>query len=108
MQSLGNPRGGDGATSLPSGFKYLVGAAAFFIAGCSAFFSVRGLGLLFIGCFLLLAHFLTGQSLITAGYMAFAALALVVAVETRRDGLREAGARLGAFAIRFVPATLLK
>jgi len=49
MQSLGNPRGGDDATSLPSGFKYLVGAAALFIAGCSAYFSVKGLGLLFIG-----------------------------------------------------------
>jgi hypothetical protein len=49
MQSLGNPRGGDGATSLPSGFKYFVGAAALFIAGCSAYFSVMGLGLLFIG-----------------------------------------------------------
>lgn len=49
MRSYGDPLGGDDATSLPSGFKYLVGAAAFFIAGCSAFFSVRGLGLLFIG-----------------------------------------------------------
>ena len=35
------------------------------------------LGLLFIGCFLLVAHFLDGQSLVTAGYMVFAALALV-------------------------------
>ena len=49
MRSYGDPLGGDDATSLPSGFKYLVGGAAFFIAGCSAFFSVRGLGLLFIG-----------------------------------------------------------
>ena len=39
----------DRVGSLPSGFKYLIGAAAFFIAGCSAFFSVRGLGLLFVG-----------------------------------------------------------
>ena len=30
-------------------FKFMVGAAALFIAGCSAFFSVKGLGLLFIG-----------------------------------------------------------
>ena len=30
-------------------FKLLLGASALFIAGCSAFFSVRGLGLLFIG-----------------------------------------------------------
>ena len=30
-------------------FKSLLGASALFIAGCSAFFSVRGLGLLFIG-----------------------------------------------------------
>jgi hypothetical protein len=36
-----------------------------------------------------------------------AALALVVAVETRQTGLREAGARLGAFAVRFVPALLV-
>ena len=35
------------------------------------------LGLLFVGCFLLVAHFLDGQSLVTAAYMAFAALALV-------------------------------
>lgn len=35
------------------------------------------LGLLFVGCFLLVAHFLDGQSPATAGYMAFAALALV-------------------------------
>src|SRR5512139_362108 len=35
--------------SAPAGLKYLVGAAALFIAGCSAVFSVRGLGLLFIG-----------------------------------------------------------
>jgi len=35
------------------------------------------LGLLFVGCFLLVAHFLDGQSLVTAGYMVFAALALV-------------------------------
>ncbi len=49
MRSSGDPRGGDGATSLPSGFKYFIGVAALFIAGCSAFFSVKGLGLLFIG-----------------------------------------------------------
>ena len=30
-------------------FKLLIGASALFIAGCSAYFSVRGLGLLFIG-----------------------------------------------------------
>src|SRR5580698_3420387 len=30
-------------------FKYIVGGAALFIAGCSAYFSVSGLGLLFIG-----------------------------------------------------------
>ena len=30
-------------------FKLLLGASALFIAGCSAYFSVRGLGLLFIG-----------------------------------------------------------
>lgn len=39
----------ESASTLPSGFKYVIGAAAFFIAGCSAFFSVCGLGFLFIG-----------------------------------------------------------
>src|ERR1043166_100382 len=33
----------------PSIFKYLVGGSALFIAVCSAGFSVRGLGLLFVG-----------------------------------------------------------
>jgi hypothetical protein len=36
-----------------------------------------------------------------------AALVLIVAVETRRDGLALAGNRLGMFAVRFVPAVLL-
>jgi len=49
MRVQGDPRGGDDAISLPSGFKYIIGVAALFIAGCSAFFSVKGLGLLFIG-----------------------------------------------------------
>ena len=45
------------------------------------------LGLLFVGCFLLVAHFLDGQSLVTAGYMAFAALALVAGmIATQRPG----------------------
>lgn len=35
------------------------------------------LGLLFVGCFLLVANFLEGQSLLTAAYMVFAALVLV-------------------------------
>jgi hypothetical protein len=37
----------------------------------------------------------------------FAALVLILAVETHRDGLSQAGRRLGMFAIRFVPAVLL-
>ena len=49
MSLQGGSFGEDRVSSLPSGFKYLIGAAAFFIAGCSAFFSVRGLGLLFVG-----------------------------------------------------------
>ena len=49
MSSQGENFAEDRVASLPSGFKYLIGAAAFFIAGCSAFFSVRGLGLLFVG-----------------------------------------------------------
>ncbi len=42
-----------------------------------------------------------------AAINALAALALVFAVETRRAGLREAGPRLGAFTVRFVPALLV-
>lgn len=49
MQNSGNTPGMDHAIAMPSGFKYIVGAAAFFIAGCSAYFSVLGLGLLFVG-----------------------------------------------------------
>ena len=49
MRTQGDHFGDDRVSSLPAGFKYLIGAAAFFIAGCSAFFSVRGLGLLFVG-----------------------------------------------------------
>jgi hypothetical protein len=37
----------------------------------------------------------------------FAALALILAVETHRDGIVQAGHRLGMFAVRFVPAVLL-
>src|ERR1700722_13725321 len=42
-----------------------------------------------------------------AAINAFAALVLIVAVETRRKGLSQAGNRLGTFAVRFVPAVLL-
>ena len=49
MRTQGDKFVEDRVASLPAGFKYLIGAAAFFIAGCSAFFSVRGLGLLFVG-----------------------------------------------------------
>ena len=49
MRTQGDNFVEDRVASLPAGFKYLIGAAAFFIAGCSAFFSVRGLGLLFVG-----------------------------------------------------------
>jgi 4-amino-4-deoxy-L-arabinose transferase-like glycosyltransferase len=42
-----------------------------------------------------------------AAINALAALGLVFAVETRRDGLRRAGADLGTFGVRFVPALLL-
>lgn len=37
------------APSARSGFPLVIGVSAFLIAGCSAFFSVRGLGLLFAG-----------------------------------------------------------
>src|SRR5271170_4921130 len=42
-----------------------------------------------------------------AAINALAALCLVFAVESRREGLREAGGRLGTFVVRFVPALLL-
>jgi hypothetical protein len=42
-----------------------------------------------------------------AAINALAALVLVFAVETRRDGFFQAGNRLGTFAVRFVPAVLL-
>jgi 4-amino-4-deoxy-L-arabinose transferase-like glycosyltransferase len=42
-----------------------------------------------------------------AAINAFAALVLIIAVETRHKGLSQAGNRLGMFAIRFVPAVLL-
>ena len=49
MQNSGEAHEVDSAIAMPSWFKYFIGISAFFIAGCSAFFSVRGLGLLFIG-----------------------------------------------------------
>lgn len=49
MYQSGETRAAESATTLPTGFKYVIGASALFIAGCSAFFSVRGLGLLFVG-----------------------------------------------------------
>lgn len=49
MLTRGQPSETDTAPAVPSVFKYFVGASAFLIAGCSAFFSVWGLGLLFVG-----------------------------------------------------------
>jgi 4-amino-4-deoxy-L-arabinose transferase-like glycosyltransferase len=42
-----------------------------------------------------------------AAINALAALVLILAVETRRDGIAQAGHRLGTFAVRFLPAVLL-
>ena len=47
-QSPGSPSPQDEA-ALVRGFRLVLIASALFIAGCSAFFSVRGLGLLFVG-----------------------------------------------------------
>lgn len=44
-----NAQAMDEVAHIPTGFKFFIGAAALFIAGCSAFFSVCGLGMLFIG-----------------------------------------------------------
>jgi hypothetical protein len=49
MQSNDHPHGLDHAVTVPPWLKYMVGAACLFLAGCSAFFSVCGLGMLFIG-----------------------------------------------------------
>ncbi|MDP2431843.1 MAG: DUF3488 and DUF4129 domain-containing transglutaminase family protein [Pseudomonadota bacterium] len=66
------------------------------------------LGLLFVGCFLLVAHFLDGQSLMTAAYMAFAALALVagmIATQSPVATLKDARPTL-AFAARLMAQAL--
>ncbi len=44
------------------------------------------LGLLFVGFFLLVAHFLDGQSMVTAGYMVLASLALVAGMIATQTG----------------------
>jgi hypothetical protein len=49
MNENGNNGDGNRIATSPSAFKYLVGGSGLLIACCSAFFSVRGLGLLFIG-----------------------------------------------------------
>ncbi|NQU09357.1 hypothetical protein HQ590_01080 [bacterium] len=49
MRNVGDPPDGDTAPASPSVFKYVIGASCLFIAGCSAYFSVKGLGMLFIG-----------------------------------------------------------
>lgn len=67
------------------------------------------LGLLFVGCFLLVAHFLDGQSLVTAAYMAVAALALVagmIATQSAAPG-RPALALAGRLLLQALPLALL-
>lgn len=49
MHPNDNAHAMDDVAHIPAGFKFFIGAAALFIAGCSAFFSVCGLGMLFIG-----------------------------------------------------------
>jgi peptidoglycan hydrolase CwlO-like protein len=49
MHDHGDAHGGDDRPAVPSVFKYVLVASALFIASCSAFFSVWGLGLLFVG-----------------------------------------------------------
>ncbi|MDD5388763.1 MAG: DUF3488 and transglutaminase-like domain-containing protein [Gallionellaceae bacterium] len=66
------------------------------------------LGLLFVGCFLLVAHFLDEQSLMTAAYMAFAAPALVagmIATQSPAATMKDARATL-AFAARLMAQAL--
>lgn len=53
------------------------------------------LGLLFVGCFLLVAYFLNSQSLAMAGYMVFAAGALVAAMIANTQPMPELRATLG-------------
>ena len=49
MHPNGVPHGIDHTVSVPPWLKYFVGAACLLLAGCSAFFSVCGLGMLFVG-----------------------------------------------------------
>ena len=49
MHASGSSSGVDVVVSVPPWLKYCIGAACLFLAGCSAFFSVCGLGMLFIG-----------------------------------------------------------
>lgn len=53
------------------------------------------LGLLFVGCFLLVAYFLNSQSLAMAGYMVFAVAALVAAMIANTQPAPELRATLG-------------
>ena len=64
------------------------------------------LGLLFVGCFLLVAHFLEGQSLVTAGYMAFAALALVAGMIATQSPAGAAWRPILALAVRLMAQAL--
>ena len=49
MHPNGVSPGVEHSVTVPPWLKYFVGAACLFLAGCSAFFSVYGLGMLFIG-----------------------------------------------------------
>jgi hypothetical protein len=58
--------------SMPSAFTLLVGASALFIAGCSAYFSVQGLGLLFAGSaatVMIMAASLEAGKLVAASFL---------------------------------------
>ena len=58
--------------TVPSGLKYFVGAACLFLAGCSAFFSVCGLGMLFVGsatAVMIMATSLEIGKLVTASFL---------------------------------------
>jgi len=74
MRTLGTgePEGGANGMGMPSAFKYFIGGVALFIAGCSAYFSVQGLGLLFIGSMvavMVMAASLEAGKLVAASFL---------------------------------------
>jgi hypothetical protein len=72
MDQHGESHAPESVVHLPSGFKYVIAASALFIAGCSAFFSVCGLGFLFVGssvAVMIMASSLEAGKLVAASFL---------------------------------------